>query len=279
MDIPDLRTGQSLPAGLSLLAAEHEPYLLKQGIVDLALAAVQGCDWASMTQLRGGKLGTAASTDPVVDRADAAQYRLEEGPSLDAIWAQDTCHVHDTSSETRWPRWCRAAHRLGVGSLVTVRLAAPARRVGALNYYASKADAFGDEDVQAAHVFAAQAAVAMVRLGDLSDLQRGMQTRHIIEIAQGILMADDRQLTPSDAFRVLRDTAHSQHVGLRDFAEQIVEARRPAVPLPRITGGVGLGIASGYRWPQPPSARWPRAPPELTVLERHGEVVRDLVEL
>lgn len=85
------------------LAGERDLNIMTQRVVDLAVAAIRGCQWASLTQLQGGQLQTTASTAPVAETADAAQYRLEEGPTLDAFLAVDTCLVGDTINEIRWP--------------------------------------------------------------------------------------------------------------------------------------------------------------------------------
>ncbi len=231
MAIPDPVAGQSPPREPGEpLASEHDHVFVEQRVVDLAVAGIRSCQWASLTQLKDGELQTSATTGPGFDEADAAQYRLEEGPSLDAIWADDTYHVRDASTETRRPRWCRVAHALGVGSMLTVRLATSTRKVGALNLYASESKAFDDKDIQEAHRLAATAAVALARSREFSTLHRSLQTRHIVEIALEILMDADQRLTPGDAFRALCRAAEDDNIGLRRGAEVVIERHDAALP-------------------------------------------------
>ncbi len=223
------------------LAGEHDLHVLRHRVVDLAVSAIHGCRWASLTQLQDGELQTTAATAPLVGAVDAAQFRLGEGPSLDAFLAVDTCLVPDTSDEIRWPSWCRTARILGVGSVLSVRLATPTRKVGALNLYASRPRAFRDPDVHDAHLLAAHAANALARTHEISAVETSLEARHIIKFAQEILMAADHRLTLGEAFRTLRQAAEISDTGLRRVAEGVIERRSDSLPRPRGATGHGAG--------------------------------------
>jgi hypothetical protein len=51
-----------------------------QGVVDLAVETIGGCDYAGITMPRRGKVDTPAASDPLVNQLDGWQYELREGP-------------------------------------------------------------------------------------------------------------------------------------------------------------------------------------------------------
>lgn len=207
-----------------LLESREEPQTLQQ-VVDLAVATVDGCDWAGVSLRRGSKVETPASTDPVVDRADSLQYEFAEGPCLDAVWVGDTQVVKDLATEHRWSTWAPAASELGIRSVLSVRLSTGEMTVGKLNLYSGAMDAFDDDDVHVAHVYAIHAAIALAVTHEISTLHTALQSRHVIGVAQGILM-QRYQLSLDQAFQVLRRTSQNQNVKLRELAEQVVAERR-----------------------------------------------------
>jgi AmiR/NasT family two-component response regulator len=58
-----------------------------------------------------------------------------------------------------------------------------------------------------------------------ANLQRALDTRVVIEQAKGIL-AERFRLDVHDAFHVLRTSARSNRIRLRDLATQVVESRQ-----------------------------------------------------
>lgn len=221
MDRNSPKTAESFSRISQLLLESHEEPQTLQHVVDLAVATVDGCDWAGVSLRRGSKVETPASTDPVVDRADSLQYEFGEGPCLDAVWDGDTQVVDDLSQEDRWSRWAPAASELGIRSVLSVRLATGEMTVGGLNLYSGSTDAFGEDDVHVAQVYARHAASALAVTHEITTLQTALHSRHVIGVAQGILM-QRHHLSLDQAFQVLRRTSQNQNVKLRELAEQVV---------------------------------------------------------
>ncbi len=116
---------------LSLVFARMSGLLLSQETVGTALDLVTSLAkdtipgslgaGVTLTNERGRKM-TAGASDPRVERADALQYELEEGPCLTA-WAQrELVHVDDMVAEKRWPRWCPLAYELGMRAAMSAPL-------------------------------------------------------------------------------------------------------------------------------------------------------------
>jgi GAF domain-containing protein len=192
-------------------------------IVELALRAL-GCPYAgvSYASLRGKGVETGAASDEVVRKGDAAQYALGEGPCLQAMGDGTSYLVHDTSADPRWPRWSSHAESLGLRSVVGVRLFADDETLGALNLYSAAPYAFTAEDVHVAEVFAVHAAAALGRARQELHLRRAIDSRHLVGMAQGILM-ERFGLDEPGAFAVLRRYSQERNVKLRVVAEQLIE--------------------------------------------------------
>ena len=194
-------------------------------IVSLAVETIDGCDYCGVS-LRDhtGKITTPASTDPLVVRADELQYRLEEGPCLDVFWALDTAFIDNLTLDTRWPRWIQHAARLGIGSVLSVRLDAPAGQAHAsLNLYAEKPYAFDPTDLAIASIYARHAGTALDAARTQDQMSSAIRSRQLIGVAQGILM-QRFGLTLDSSFEVLRRYSQDHNVKLRTIAENLVRA-------------------------------------------------------
>lgn len=97
-----------------------------------------------------------------------------------------------------------------------------------VNFYSPRTGAFSNDDVEHAHQFAAEASQALLvalRISQLSDsradLAAAMQSRTIIDIAIGAIMAQNRCGRES-AFKILRNTSNNRNMKIRDVAAAVV---------------------------------------------------------
>ena len=105
------------------LSGQFSGAQILQRAVRQAVKGVDGCDHAGIS-LRShlGEVQTPAWTSPAVWAADAIQIALDEGPSLEPMWISDQVMVDDLSTSQRWPRWAPEVVKLGLRSLISVRL-------------------------------------------------------------------------------------------------------------------------------------------------------------
>jgi len=202
-----------------------------QRVVDRCVATVSACDHASMSlHSRKDGEGVGASSSPLAGRCLSRQHQLGEGPSVQTWLGDDSQLVRDTKDDVRWPTWCRAiAEEEGIGSLLSLRLTAADGPLGVLNLYAVAPDAFTEDDLDVALVFASHAAMAMNAARKVTGLQTAVESRHLIGVAQGLLMAR-HDLTVEQAFELLRRYSSTTNVKLRDVAAEVVRQR--GVPSP-----------------------------------------------
>jgi transcriptional regulator with GAF, ATPase, and Fis domain len=212
-------------------------------VVTLAVETIGGCDYAGVTLKHNGRLDTPAATDPLVNRLDRAQYDLNEGPCVAAVRIEDNVLLVDTSTDDRWPRWAPVAAEAGIGSVFSIRLESPQHVVGALNLYSRTVDGFDHEAQLTGPIFAMHASNAIYAASEVENLAVALRTRHLIGLAQGMLMLR-YGLDEDQAFRFLTRRSQEQNIKLRVVAESVVtelqghhwdgSGPHPASPAPRI---------------------------------------------
>lgn len=192
--------------------------------VELSVKYVEGCACASITVLQGRKAQTIAASDELAGHADALQYRLGEGPCLQAAWDDDDYLMFDVSGESRWPDYAAALEsETTIRSVLAFRL--PARESAALNLFAVQPGAFVGEAVTIGAIFAAHVSslVALYEAEQLNEnLRSALDSSRLIGAAVGILMAHHR-ITQAAAFDLLRDSSQQLRRKVRDVALDVVE--------------------------------------------------------
>jgi GAF domain-containing protein len=208
------------------LMTRPEGGLSFQRIAERAVEIVPAVDFASITLRRRHQRQpeSVGSTSAAADRCDALQYELDEGPCLDAVSEDEAYLIHDVAHDQRWPRWGPPAAEAGAGSILSVRLANDQETLGALNLYAHRPHAFDPDSVDLALVFASHAATAINNANLVTGLQTALQSRHLIGVAQGILMSH-YDMGLETAFEVLRRYSSLANVKLRVVARLVVEQR------------------------------------------------------
>ena len=181
-----------------------------------------GCSMAGVVFVHGrGRIETAAATHRAVHDLEQVQTELGAGPDLEVLGAEEALVVDDTRDCDRWPGWAERAVSLGVHSLLAVRLHTRDTTVGTLNLYADTPDAFDEDDIAIAHIFARHAAVALSSARNLQNLWEAVDARKAVGQAQGILMERFR-LTPDQAMAVLLRYSQDGNLKLRVVAEQLI---------------------------------------------------------
>jgi GAF domain-containing protein len=207
------------------LLAEPTQEQTLQRVVDLAVETIPGCDFAGLSLRHDGIVDTPAATDPLVEKADALQYEFAEGPCLDAIWVDDTYVIEDLTKERRWPTWAPRAAELGIRSVLSVRLATASTVVGGLNLYSAGIASYTEDAVMTAPIYAQHASTALQVSNNVAGLRTALQTRHMIGMAQGILI-QRYGLTETSSFEFLRRSSQDNNIKLRDVAAKILESVR-----------------------------------------------------
>jgi ANTAR domain-containing protein/GAF domain-containing protein len=207
------------------LLAHEQPEPVLHDVVNRARTLVSGAHHVSVMAHdgRGNGFASLAASDDLAGRCDALMADLDEGPG---VLDHDPEPVHrsgDLAADGRWPLWSAAAHDLGIRSVLSIRLVGQGKHLGSLNLYSENAFAFGDDDdIELAVLFAGHAAAALGAVTEISGLRAALESRHVIGVAQGILM-ERYDLTVNGAFEVLKRFSSVHNLKLRDVANALVE--------------------------------------------------------
>ena len=116
----------------------------------------------------------------------------------------------------------------GSGSTLRIPLVLDGDSSAVVTFYSPRTQAFSDDDSERAHRFAADAAPALLlalRIAQLGesrdDLAAAMQSRTIIDLAIGAIMAQNR-CGREAAFKILRNTSNNRNMKIRDVAAAVV---------------------------------------------------------
>lgn len=205
----------------------EEPPSLSQ-LVRKAVETMPACDAASITLSdKGGRFHTPAASDRLAETCDQLQYSLGEGPCVTAAapTGPDACYLPDTRRDARFPQWGPAVAEHGIRTVLSVRMAGKERRHAALNFYSRTLDGFSPDEIDVGLVFTTLATNALEASSLITGLSTAMRSRHMIGVAQGILMA--RYDIPLErAFEVLKRYSNDTNIPVRQLARQVVELGR-----------------------------------------------------
>lgn len=222
---PPLRA-HTLASALRELASRQQIDETLQMAVDLTVELVRGCDVADVMFIRAGGTTTPASSDPLAVAVDQVQAETGEGPCMSAARDHRVVIANDLRNDDRWPAFVAGVEGLGVQSAVSFQLYLERNdddRLGALNLYSMRPDAFDDEAIELGEVFAVHCSAVLAAAISREGSRSALQSRDLIGQAKGILMERHR-MTAAAAFERLRQESQERNIKLRDLARQVVES-------------------------------------------------------
>jgi len=213
----------------SLFSAAELPALLDD-VAARASAVVPGVDGGGVLVLQDDT-SVLAWTNAFARSVDGWQYRIGEGPCVDALRTGETVVLGSTSRAQDWARFVPHAHELGLRSALSVPLWVAGEVVGSLNLYSRRDDQFDADAVSQGELFARPAASTLAVLGivdqtaDAADVA-GLELQDLATVARavGVLLATDPALNVNAARTRLASMAEEQHVAVVDLARKIVSA-------------------------------------------------------
>ncbi|WP_181578289.1 GAF and ANTAR domain-containing protein [Arthrobacter sp. AQ5-05] len=173
---------------------------------------------------------SAASSNELVERADALQYDLEQGPCLSACASGETIVVQDIAADERWPDWSGAVATLRVASSISVPLKSSSESFGAVKVYSAEIQAFTERSRGILELLAQQATVWLEHATTAenakklsNELRSTLHSRDVIGMAKGIVM-ERHGVSENDAVRLLMKQAIAEHLTLSALAVRLVDA-------------------------------------------------------
>ncbi len=187
--------------------------------------AIPGADYVSVSVKDAeGKFQTLAPTGEVSLWVDQLQYELGEGPCLDAAGGEPIVHCRDLRTDPRWPHYApRVVREFGIGSQVAYEMYSGDMTFGGLNLYSRQPNAFDEEALSIAELFASQGALALGHAATVTQLTEALASRKLIGQAIGLVM-ERYELDEHRAFQFLARVSMTGNLKLRVVAEEIVAA-------------------------------------------------------
>jgi GAF domain-containing protein len=186
---------------------------------------------AGMTLLDQAGPITPAATSRAAARVDSTQYRLNDGPCLEAYRRREVIRIESTEDDERWPEFCQVAVDEGVLSTLSFPLIVQGDGLGALNLYSNRRSGFDDADERTGTVFALHASTTLANVRAFwrnealrKNLEQALETRGVIDQAKGILMAQEN-ISADEAFEVLKRASQRANRRIHDLASEIVGSR------------------------------------------------------
>jgi predicted component of type VI protein secretion system len=228
-----------------LNAASSDEVLAR--VVVATEALVPNADLVSVTvHDEDGGLSTPVASAAEAERLDRIQFRLREGPCVDATGSAGNCvFVPDLTAARQWPRFAPAAAERGLESLlaVPIRVSSPGPGPAphsALNVYSRHRlaeAACRTARLVASHGGLALAAVEALVNGErrADQLRAAVQSRDVIGQAKGLLM-ERHGLTGTEAFQTLSHASQHLNIKLFALAETLVAGHALALAVPAPPG-------------------------------------------
>jgi GAF domain-containing protein len=182
----------------------------------------------AVTLKRRRVTATVAGSSARAVELDHIEQSVGDGPCIRALMTMAPEHIEDVATDARWPEYQRRLAEAGIHSTLGVPLEIGNDASAAFNFFASKPGAFTAEAYDKAVGFGDTAARALhlaVRLGTAQkrakDLESAMQSRTSIDLACGVVMAQNR-CSQDEAMAILAKVSSNRNQKLREVAAEVL---------------------------------------------------------
>lgn len=217
---------------LILESADFEDFLNELARFSAHQMAGDGDDaLCGITLLRDRKAATIGWSSDSAREVDEIQYSLSQGPCLTAAEEEREVHVPDLLEENRWgPDYATAVASHGLRSVLSLPFTLQGEAKAALNLYSDVPRKFEGNAAGRARDFTREISQALrlavrfsLHADSASNLRATLESRTIIDIAIGIVMAQNR-CSQEAAVQILTEASSNSNTKLRDIAKSIVDS-------------------------------------------------------
>lgn len=171
---------------------------------------------------------TVAGSSDRARELDRLEQALGDGPCLASLETMRPVVLADVHTDTRWPEFQKILADNGCRSVLGVPLALDDSQAAALNFFSSEPGVFTDAVISKAQRFADMAGRALrlaLQIADArnvaDDLSAAMQNRTTIDLACGVIMAQNR-CSQEEAMALLTKASSHRNQKLRDLAAEVL---------------------------------------------------------
>ena len=203
---------------LILESADFEDFLNELARYSAHQVAGDGDDaLCGITLLRDRKAATIGWSSDSAREVDEIQYSLSQGPCLTAAEEEREVHVPDLFEEDRWgPDYANAVASHGLRSVLSLPFNLQGDAKAALNLYSDVPHKFNEISAARARGYTREISQALrlavrfsLHTDSATNLRATLESRTVIDIAVGIVMAQNR-CSQETAVRILTDASKQQ---------------------------------------------------------------------
>jgi len=217
----------------SILVGSENGVEFLSGLSSLAAAAVSEAAGdtieCAVTLKMQRKPATAAGSSARAIEIDHIEQELGDGPCVRALREMAPVIIDDVDRDPRWQTLNQKLAEYNVHSTLGVPLEITDDARAALNFFATKPGVFTADVYDKAVGFAAAAHNTLnlsVRINNAQsradDLEAAMQSRTAINLACGVIMAQNR-CSQEEAMEILTKVSSNRNRKLRDVAGELIE--------------------------------------------------------
>ncbi|MHC6593831.1 GAF and ANTAR domain-containing protein [Arthrobacter sp. C152] len=217
---------------LILESADFEEFLNELARFSAHQMAGDGDDaLCGITLLRDRKAATIGWSSESAREVDEIQYSLAQGPCLTAAKEEREVYVPDLFKEDRWgPDYAAAVASHGLRSVLSLPFNLQGEAKAALNLYSDVPHKFDGFAAVRARGFTREISEALrlavrfsLHADSATNLRATLESRTIIDIAIGIVMAQNR-CSQEAAVEILTEASSNSNTKLRDIAKSLVDS-------------------------------------------------------
>ncbi len=217
---------------LILDSADFEQFLNELARFSAHQMAGDGDDaLCGITLLRDRKAATIGWSSDSAREVDEIQYSLSQGPCLTAAEEEREVNVPDLFEENRWgPDYASAVASHGLRSVLSLPFNLQGEAKAALNLYSDVPHKFDERAAARARGYTREISQALrlavrfsLHTDSAANLRATLESRTIIDIAVGIVMAQNR-CNQDTAVQILTEASSNSNTKLRDIARSLVDS-------------------------------------------------------
>lgn len=181
-----------------------------------------------VTLRRRKRSATVAGSSERARELDRLEQVLGEGPCLASLETMKPVVLADVDNDPRWPEYRKILADNNCRSVLGVPLELDEHQSAALNFFADQPGVFSEHVIGRAEAFAHLAGRALrlaLRIADAQnladDLSAAMQNRTTIDLACGVIMAQNR-CSQDEAIALLTKASSHRNQKLRDVAADVL---------------------------------------------------------
>jgi GAF domain-containing protein len=198
------------------------PGLLRE-VLECAAELVPGSQYGGATVAQPQRASdTVAATHRYPVMLDEVQNRCQQGPGLAAGAMRESIRVDNLVDDDRWPLYREAAlHQTPVRSILSIGMFKEGETTATLSFYAETANAFDDESVDLAAIFATHTGLVWNMVRRDHQFRSALASRDVIGQAKGMMM-ERLNIDAARAFEMLKLMSQNSNTPLAQVAQSVV---------------------------------------------------------